>query len=60
MSGEPKVVFAREEALGAVTLQGPPLNLLDEAVRLLDTEDARGGITAFMQSGVADAAFAGR
>ena len=34
--------------------------LLDAAVGLFDTEDARGGIKAFLQSGVADAAFAGR
>ena len=31
----------------------------EEAVGLFDT-DARGGIKAFLQSGVADAAFAGR
>ena len=34
--------------------------LLDVAVGLFGTEDARGGINAFLESGAADAAFAGR
>jgi hypothetical protein len=34
--------------------------LLDAAVGLFDTEDARGGINAFLESGAADAAFVGR
>ena len=96
MSGESKVVFARDGALGTVTLQSPPLNLigqeliddllaaidqvetasglrahlahgipgadallLDVAVGLFDTEDARGGIKAFLGSGAADSAFRG-
>ena len=76
MSGEPKVVFEREEALGTVTLLSPPLNLIGQEliddllaaidqveaalVGLFDTEHPRGGIKAFLRSGVADAAFAGR
>jgi hypothetical protein len=34
--------------------------LLDAAVGLFDTEDTRGGIKAFLESGAADIAFAGR
>jgi enoyl-CoA hydratase/carnithine racemase len=34
--------------------------LLDAAVGLFDTEDARGGIKAFLESGAVDAAFVGR
>ncbi len=41
-------------------IAGADALLLDVAVGLFDTEDARGGIKAFLESGAADAAFAGR
>ena len=41
-------------------IPGADALLLDVAVGLFDTEDARGGIKAFLESGSADAAFAGR
>jgi enoyl-CoA hydratase/carnithine racemase len=41
-------------------IAGADALLLEAAVGLFDTEDARGGIQAFLESGRADATFAGR
>jgi enoyl-CoA hydratase/carnithine racemase len=69
MSTESKVRFEQDGALGTLTLDSPPLNLigqaliadlLDAAVGLFDTDDARGGIRTFLESGPGKAAFAGR
>ena len=68
MSGEPMVAFAQEEALATATLN-PPLNLIgreliDDLLAAIDQAEAASGRRALVlrgvQSGVADAAFAGR
>jgi enoyl-CoA hydratase/carnithine racemase len=62
-AGPTRTFSAVKEILRAHVANGIPgadALLLDVAVGLFDTEDARGGIKAFLESGAADAAFAGR
>src|SRR5438128_5447365 len=56
MSGESRVVFARDEALGTVTLQSPPLNLIgqeliDDLLAAIDQVEAASGLRALVLSG---------
>src|SRR5437016_14067025 len=56
VSGEPKVVFEREEALGTVTLQSPPLNLIgqeliDDLRAAIDQIEAASGLRALVLRG---------
>ena len=56
MSGEPRVVFEREEALGTVTLQSPPLNLIgqeliDDLLAAIDQIEAASGLRALVLRG---------
>jgi enoyl-CoA hydratase/carnithine racemase len=62
-SGPTRAFWAVKEILSAYVadgIAGADALLLDVAVGLFDTEDARGGIKAFLESGAADAAFTGR
>src|SRR3989449_9194252 len=56
MSGESKVVFAEDGALGAVTLQSPPLNLIgqeliDDLVAAIEQIEAASGLRALVLRG---------
>jgi len=56
MSGEPKVVFAQDGALGTVTLQSPPLNLIgqqliDDLLAAIDQVEAASGLRALVLRG---------
>src|SRR3989441_2767594 len=56
MSGESKVVFARDGALGTVTLQSPPLNLIgqeliDDLVAAIEQIEAASGLRALVLRG---------
>src|SRR2546427_31042 len=56
MSGESKVVFARDGALGTVTLQSPPLNLIgkeliDDLLAAIDQVEAASGLRALVLRG---------
>src|SRR3989449_2787386 len=56
MSGESKVVFAEDGALGAVTLQSPPLNLIgqeliDDLIAALGEVEATDGLRALLLRG---------
>src|SRR5438128_4665836 len=56
MSGESKVVFARDEALGTVTLHSPPLNLIgqeliDDLVAAIEQVEAASGLRALVLRG---------
>jgi len=62
-AGPTRAFSVVKEILHAHVADGLPAAdalLLDAAVGLFDTEDAREGIKAFLESGAADAAFAGR
>jgi hypothetical protein len=50
------VRFAEDGALGVVTLDSPPLNLIGEA---LIGEDVRRGIETFLATGAATASYQG-
>src|SRR6266550_2984125 len=61
-AGPTRAFSVLKEILHAHVADGIPAAdalLLDAAVGLFDSEDARGGIKAFLESGVADAVFAG-
>jgi enoyl-CoA hydratase/carnithine racemase len=56
VSGESKVVFARDGALGTVTLQSPPLNLIgqeliDDLLLAIDQVEAASGLRALVLRG---------
>jgi cyclohexa-1,5-dienecarbonyl-CoA hydratase len=56
MSSEAKVVFAQDGALGAVTLQSPPLNLIgqeliDDLLAAVDQVEAASGLRALVLRG---------
>src|SRR2546423_6113262 len=56
MSGESKVVFAQDGALGTVTLQSPPLNLIgqqliDDLLAAIDQVEAASGLRALVLRG---------